>query len=232
MPSVSPAPLSAWMLDRVEERVAPAGGDQLLGGRRIVAGCRRRHPRTAGPAPVAGCRAAGRPSGTSSSPAPAPFDFAGVTRIELDVDADGRHGRVVDVTDELARDDRLVPTMPSTCFATVQVTSGTCPGTRPNISRSKSSTISGRRTFHHPPGVVTRCPFFDVSGSGKLGKRACLRFVHVCVVGGLLISTRTWSEHRDPELVEHLLMVVLSGPQRSAGRNTAGGRHSGCGLGL
>jgi hypothetical protein len=64
----------------------------------------------------------------------------------------------------------LSPTTPSvTWFTTVQVTFGTSFGTRPKTSRSKSSTISGRRSFHHASGVATFPPFFNVRGSGRSG---------------------------------------------------------------
>ena len=53
--------------------------------------------------------------------------------------------------------------------AVVHVTFGVLLGTRPYTSRSKSSTISGRRSFHQSSGVVTFCPFFNVSGSGRSG---------------------------------------------------------------
>ena len=61
------------------------------------------------------------------------------------------------------------PTISRTVFATVHVTDGTFFGTRPITSRSKSSTISGRRCFHHISGVVTFSPFFSVSTSGRFG---------------------------------------------------------------
>ena len=52
---------------------------------------------------------------------------------------------------------------------TVHVTFGVLAGTRPYISRSKASTISGRRRDHHPSAVVTLPPSFSVSGSGRFG---------------------------------------------------------------
>jgi hypothetical protein len=62
---------------------------------------------------------------------------------------------------------------PATCVLTVcfnsHFTAGTLAGTRPITSRSKSSTISGRRCFHHASAVVTLRPFFNVSGSGRSG---------------------------------------------------------------
>src|SRR4029079_1626751 len=60
-------------------------------------------------------------------------------------------------------------TVVSRVSATVQVTLGTFGGIRPMTSRSKSSTISGRRCFHHASAVFTRWPFFSASGSGRLG---------------------------------------------------------------
>src|SRR5688572_8716112 len=62
---------------------------------------------------------------------------------------------------------------PATCACTVcfssHFTAGTFAGTRPNTSRSKSSTISGRRCFHHASAVVTLRPLFKVRGSGRSG---------------------------------------------------------------
>ena len=69
----------------------------------------------------------------------------------------------------------LLPTTRSVaCVTTVHVTFGTFFGTRPKTSRSKSSTISGRRTFHHCAAVVTFWPSFVTSGSGKSGKGLAL----------------------------------------------------------
>ena len=49
-----------------------------------------------------------------------------------------------------------LPTSPPVTFeTTVQVTFGTLAGTQPTTSRSKSSTISGRRRFHHISAVLT-----------------------------------------------------------------------------
>ena len=66
------------------------------------------------------------------------------------------------------------PTISRTVFSTVHVTEGTSFGTRPMTSRSKSSTISGRRCFHHISGVVTLSPFFSVSASGRFGNGLAL----------------------------------------------------------
>ena len=55
------------------------------------------------------------------------------------------------------------------CVVTLQCTLGTSFGTRPIISRLKSSTISGRRCFHQISAVVTFSPFFNTSGSGRSG---------------------------------------------------------------
>ncbi len=69
----------------------------------------------------------------------------------------------------------MAPTTRSVaCVTTVHVTFGTFFGTRPKTSRSKSSTISGRRTFHHCSAVVTFWPFFVTSGSGRSGKGLAL----------------------------------------------------------
>ena len=61
---------------------------------------------------------------------------------------------------------------PSVSFVvdvTSHVTFGTFFGTRPSTSRSKSSTISGRRSFVHIAAVVTFWPLFSVSTSGRSG---------------------------------------------------------------
>ena len=63
----------------------------------------------------------------------------------------------------------LSPTMPLAVSVTVHVTFGTDFGTRPSTSRSKSSTISGRRCLFHMSADVTFRPFFSVSGSGSIG---------------------------------------------------------------
>src|SRR5579883_128851 len=61
------------------------------------------------------------------------------------------------------------PTDAFTVLVTSQVTLGAFFGTRPSTSRSKSSTISGRRSRHHISAVVTLRPFFSVSASGRSG---------------------------------------------------------------
>src|ERR1017187_6174279 len=66
------------------------------------------------------------------------------------------------------------PTVASTVFVTVHVTFGTSLGTRPTTSRSKSSTISGRRCSHHIPGEVTFTPFLSTSTVGKLANGLAL----------------------------------------------------------
>src|ERR1019366_2201012 len=60
-------------------------------------------------------------------------------------------------------------TVSFTVLVTVHVTLGTLFGTRPNTSRSKSSTISGRRWLVHWAAVVTFLPFLRVRTSGRLG---------------------------------------------------------------
>ena len=69
------------------------------------------------------------------------------------------------------------PTLSLTVFVTVQVTFGTFAGTRPSTSRSKSSTISGRRLSNHISAEVTGCPFFSVRIGGIIGKRIRFRLV-------------------------------------------------------
>ena len=64
---------------------------------------------------------------------------------------------------------RWPPTSNASVRLTRQVTFGTVRGTRPNTSRSNSSTISGRRCFHQAAAVVTLRPFFSVSASGRFG---------------------------------------------------------------
>src|SRR6266542_4911821 len=61
------------------------------------------------------------------------------------------------------------PTIASADLVTSQVTFGAVFGTRPTTSLSKSSTISGRRWFHHCAFVVTFLPFFRVRTSGRSG---------------------------------------------------------------
>ena len=71
--------------------------------------------------------------------------------------------------DELAADDALPPISHSRVATTDHVDRRALAGTRPTTSRSKSSTISGRRSLHHASAVVTFAPFFSVSGSGRIG---------------------------------------------------------------
>ena len=172
----------------VQERVAPTRRDQLLGRRRIGAGWRRRH--SGNPA------AAGRTGRERQRPAPEhdhhrhrALRLAGVTRItSMSTSIDGAT-RVVDATDQPAADDWPPPT---TAFrharVTDQVTFGTCGGTRPSTSRSKSSTISGRRCV---PPVRRRRDALAVlqrQRVGPVGERVGLRFVVVRVIGRILAA--------------------------------------------
>src|SRR6516164_10483474 len=59
------------------------------------------------------------------------------------------------------------PTLNCSVRLTRHATFGTFRGTRPSTSRSKSSTISGRRSFHHVSALVTFLPFSSVSASGR-----------------------------------------------------------------
>src|SRR5215471_3605421 len=63
-----------------------------------------------------------------------------------------------------------LPTFVLAVSVTVHVTFGRFFGTRPSTSRSKSSTISGRRCSHHTLAEVTFFPFFNVNASGNCGK--------------------------------------------------------------
>jgi hypothetical protein len=63
----------------------------------------------------------------------------------------------------------MPPTISRVALATFQFTLGVCFGTRPYISRSKSSKISGRRLFHQTLAVVTFSPLDNTSGSGSVG---------------------------------------------------------------
>jgi hypothetical protein len=62
-----------------------------------------------------------------------------------------------------------LPIVPRALSATVHVTFGTFGGIRPTTSRSKSSTISLRRSGHIAAAVTLR-PSFNVSASGRSGK--------------------------------------------------------------
>ena len=64
--------------------------------------------------------------------------------------------------------------VPGVVDATSQRTAGTLAGTRPRISRSKSSTSSGRRWFHQTLAEVTGLPLFRTSGLGRLGQGLAL----------------------------------------------------------
>ena len=66
------------------------------------------------------------------------------------------------------------PAFDLTVLVTVQVTLGTFGGTRPNTSRSKSSTISGRLSCHHSVAVVTFLSLLSVRASGRSGKGLAL----------------------------------------------------------
>ncbi len=61
------------------------------------------------------------------------------------------------------------PIVPRPLLTTLQVTFDAAPGARPSTSRSKSSTISGRRWVHHVSAVVTLVPFLSVRTSGRSG---------------------------------------------------------------
>ena len=158
MPRVSPAPLSAWML----------------------AGLIDAYPH---PAAISCCAELGGPDGVSvgggdggSAALPniikvgtLPLALAGVTTVIW-------MSTVIAGYDELSTWPTscfAITGMPATCAFTVcfnsHFTAGTPAGTRPNTSRSKSSTISGRRCFHQTSAVVTLRPFFNVRGLGRSG---------------------------------------------------------------
>ena len=61
------------------------------------------------------------------------------------------------------------PTFSCVVLTTSHVTFGAFAGTRPYTSRSKCSTISGRRSFHHISADVTCSPSSVTSGSGSVG---------------------------------------------------------------
>ena len=146
MPLVRPAPLSAWMLVGLERRVAPAGGDQLLGRGRIAAGARQ-----AAAAPPRRRPDRRAPGGSSAAAehdhhGHRPFASAGVTSVIWISTVIAGIRRVVDVARRAAGRRPVRPAdRPLDVCVTVHVTFGTLRGTRPTTSRSKSSTISGRR---------------------------------------------------------------------------------------
>ena len=239
MPLVRPAPLSAWMLAGLSDGVAPAVGDELLGRGRIAAGGagRRRTEPADAAAGGAGRRrpAAARRRRTSSSRGTGPFASAGVTSVIWMSTVIAGIRRVVDVADQLlGRRPARPPTVHvARCCVTVHVTFGTFFGTRPSTSRSKSSTISGRRCFHHTSALRDlACRSSSVSTSGRFGIRIGQRLVVVGVVGRRLVAARPGPQALDPELLHHLPMIFLGrlrgfsrgrGLWRRRGRCGAGG---------
>ena len=154
----------------IERRVAPAGGDQLLGRRRIAAG--RRPDASAAPA---GRRLA---PGCPGSPPPPNIIItgtglcasAGVTSDHLDVDLDRRVGTSCPRAHELLADDRHGRQRSPR------------PSPRPSRSPSARSPARGRALRARSPrrspaaaasttssAVVTFLPFFSVSASGRSG---------------------------------------------------------------
>ena len=113
---------------------------------------------------------------------------------------------------ELFPDDRAEPTVAFTVLVTVHVTFGTFLGTRPSTSRSKSSTISGRRCFHHIAGVVTFLPFFSVRTSGRIRIRIGRGLVVIGMIGRGLVAAGARTERLDAELIHHVLTVLGRGP--------------------
>ena len=99
------------------------------------------------------------------------------------------------------------PTVKFSVRFTTHVTFGTFFGTRPRTSRSKSSTISGRRCFHHAAALVTLRPFFSVRTSGRFGIRVRERLVVVGVIGRGLVAARPGPQGRDAELLLHVLVI-------------------------
>ncbi|MEI9903368.1 MAG: hypothetical protein WDN06_04875 [Asticcacaulis sp.] len=93
----------------------------------------------------------------------------------------------------------------------VHVTFGVSAGTRPYISRSRPSTISGRRCCHHWSAVVTFPPFFRVRISGQSGYGLAPGLVGIGVVGRLFIAAGTRAQALDMQLVHHVLMILLGG---------------------
>ena len=101
------------------------------------------------------------------------------------------------------------PTNSLSVTSTVQVTLGRSFGRRPYTSRDMSSTISGRRCFHHISGVVTFWPFFRVSASGRFGYGFAVGLVVIGVVGVAFVAARPGAKGFDAELVHHVLMILL-----------------------
>ncbi len=96
-----------------------------------------------------------------------PFAFRGVTSvISMSTLIDG-YAELSTCPTNFFSTTGKTPAFESLVLFTAQVTLGTLGGMRPTTSRSKSSTISGRRCFHHCSADVTFCPFFNVSASGR-----------------------------------------------------------------
>ena len=105
MPAREPRAVVGLHAHRVQERIAPAGGDELLGRGRIVARAQAAAATDRAAAAARRAPGAGSPLRNMIITGTGPFAFAGVTSDEIDIDGDGRDRRVVDVADELAPED-------------------------------------------------------------------------------------------------------------------------------
>ena len=115
---------------------------------------------------------------------------------------------------------------------TVHVTFGTLRGTRPSTSRSNSSTISGRRCFHHASAVVTLRAVLQGEDFRKIGIGIRRRLVVVRLVGRTRVAARTGPQLADPELRHHVLMVFSGGPVlRRRRRSLLSAQHANVGCG-
>ena len=141
-----------------------------------------------------------------------PFAFAGVTSvISMSTLIDG-HAELSACPTSCFSTTGKTPAFESLVLFTAQVTLGTLGGTRPSTSRSKSSTISGRRCCHHCSADVTFLPVFQRERVGQIPERIGLRLIVVGVIGSFLISARPWTKRLDAQLIHHVLMVLFRRP--------------------
>jgi hypothetical protein len=215
---------------RVQEGVTPPGGDQLLGRRRIVTGRWRRHPRI---------RRRGWFAGRLwQVPLPEHDDHRdGALRLgsdqdEVDVDGEGRRRRVVDVTNELAPDDRCRADEPIHLLRDRPRDVGCVRGNPPVDLPLEILDELGTAGMPPRTGRRDALAVLQRQRIRQLREGVRQRLVGVRVIGGVLVSAGAGSQPGNPELIEHVLVVLLRRPGRSVNRRAAARRRSRRGLGL
>ena len=220
MPFVRPGAVVGLDAGGRDRRVAPAGGDQLLGRRRVGsrAAGRRGPPRPAGPprrrrrpAPAAAANAAEHHHHRHR-----PRCRAGVTSVICDVDGDRRVRRVVHVADEL-------PCRPTSAHRScsraltrprhlrhVPRARGRRPRARSprrSPAAAASTSVGGRHLRCRSSSVRTRAGWDRDSPAPRRSSRGW--------APARCRSART--QRRDAELLHHVPMIVGRGPAARVG---------------